>query len=101
MSSTEQVTAAHALHSVVSLKVAFPELNPLFCFLLIVADVLRSMLQQLDRQTFSTDALILEQNEQLAEGGKLIQSHQAAIERLEKRTKVQEQQVKKRTGAAR
>lgn len=63
--------------------------------MLTVADVLKSMLLQLDRQTFSTDALIQEQNEQLAEGEKLIRSHQAAIERLQKRTKVQEQQVER------
>lgn len=83
---------ARVLHS---LKAAFLELNPLL--LLIVAEFFKSTLQQLDSQTFATDALIEEQNEQLAESEKLIRSHEAAIERLEKRTKVQEQQVKKKT----
>lgn len=92
------MTTAHGLHSVVNLKVAFLRLNSLL--LLIVADVLKSMLLQLDRQKFSTDALIQEQNEQLAEGEKLIHSHQAAIELLERKTKVQEQQVEKKTPAA-
>lgn len=86
-----------AQYSVVDLKVAFLTLNLLS--LLNLADVLKSMLQQLDSETFSRDALIQEQNVKLAEGENIIHSSQAAIERLGKTTKLQEQQVKNKTCA--
>lgn len=96
--TAEQVPArVLAQYSVVDLKVAFLTLN-LFS-LLNLADVLKSVLQQLDSETFSRDALIQEQNVKLAEGENIIHSSQVAIERLEKRTKVQEQQVKNKTCA--
>lgn len=75
------------------LKVGFPTLYPLW--LLNLADVFKSTLLQLENETFPSQALIQEQNGKLAEGEKIIHTYQAAIERLEKRTKVQEQQVKK------
>lgn len=55
---------------------------------------MKSMLQQLDSNVFSKDGLIYEQNGKLAEKDKIIHSNQAEIERLEKRTKMQEHKVK-------
>lgn len=78
-----------------SIKVAFLELNPLS--LSIVDAFFKSTLQQLDNQTISADALIGEQNEQLPESEEWILYHRAAMERLEKITKVQQQQVKQKT----
>lgn len=56
---------------------------------------MKSMLQQLDTNLFSIDGLIDEQNGKLADREKLISNNQAEIERLEKRTKMQEHKVKK------
>lgn len=58
------------------------------------------MLQQLDTNLFSIDGLIDEQNGKLADREKLISNNQAEIERLEKRTKMQEHKVKKQTTTA-
>lgn len=56
---------------------------------------MKSMLQQLDTNLFSIDGLIDEQNGKLADREKLISNNQAEIERLEKRTKMQDHKVKK------
>lgn len=58
---------------------------------------MKSMLQQLGTNLFSIDDLIQDQNRKLDERGKLISNNQAEIERLEKRTKTQEHNVKKLT----
>lgn len=56
---------------------------------------MKSMLQQLDTNLFSIDGLIQEQSGKLAEKEKVISNNQAEIERLEKRTKMQEHKVKR------
>lgn len=61
---------------------------------------MKSMLQQLDTNLFSIDGLIEEQHGKLADREKLISNNQAEIERLEKRTKMQEHKVKKQTTIA-
>lgn len=55
---------------------------------------MKSMLQRLDGNLLSKDDFIHEQNGQLAERDKIIQSNKAELERLEKKTKMQEQKVK-------
>lgn len=56
---------------------------------------MKTMLQQLDTNLFSIDGLIQEQNGKLAERAKVISNNQAEIERLEKRTKMQEHKVRR------
>lgn len=56
---------------------------------------MKTMLQQLDTNLFSIDGLIQEQSGKLAEREKVISNNQAEIERLEKRTKMQEQKVRR------
>ena len=55
---------------------------------------MKSTLRELDSHFISKDNFIHEQNGQLEEKDKIIQSNKAEIERLEKRTKMQEHKVK-------
>lgn len=55
--------------------------------------MMKSMLQQLDSNLISKDD-IHEQNGKLVERDKIIQNNKAEIERLEKKTKLQEHKVK-------
>ncbi|XP_044050491.1 kinesin-like protein KIF23 isoform X2 [Siniperca chuatsi] len=57
------------------------------------ATVMKSMLQELDRNLISKDNFIHEQNGKLVEKDKIIQNNKAEIERLEKRTKMQEHKI--------
>lgn len=56
--------------------------------------MMKSMLQQLDSNLISKDDFIHEQNGKLVERDKIIQNNKAEIERLEKKTKMQEHKVK-------
>uniref|UniRef100_UPI0037E961AE kinesin-like protein KIF23 n=1 Tax=Semicossyphus pulcher TaxID=241346 RepID=UPI0037E961AE len=57
------------------------------------ANMMRSMLQDLDSNFNSKDNFIHEQNGKLIEKDKIIQNNKAEIERLEKRTKMQEHKI--------
>ncbi|CAJ1056595.1 kinesin-like protein KIF23 isoform X2 [Xyrichtys novacula] len=57
------------------------------------ANMMRSMLQDLDSNLASKDNFIHEQNGQLIEKDKIIQNNKAEIERLEKKTKTQEHKI--------
>lgn len=59
----------------------------------ILANVMKSMLQELDNNLISKDDYIHEQNCKLAEKDKIIQINKTEIERLEKKTKMQEHKV--------
>lgn len=61
---------------------------------MIKADTMKSMLQRLDGNLLSKDDFICEQNGKLAERVKMIQSNKVELQRLEKKTKMQEQKVK-------
>lgn len=63
-------------------------------FMLILANVMKSMLQDLDNNLISKDNFIHEQNGKLFEKDKIIQNNKAEIERLEKRAKMQEHKVR-------
>lgn len=54
---------------------------------------MKSVLQDLDSNLVSKDNCILEQNGKLLEKDKIIQSNKAELERLEKKTKMQEHKV--------
>lgn len=51
------------------------------------------MLQELDSNVISKENVILEQNGRLAEKDKVMHSNKMEIERLEKKTKMQEHKV--------
>ena len=55
--------------------------------------MMKSMLQDLDSNLISKENLIHEQNGRLVEKDKVIQNNKADIERLEKKTKMQEHKV--------
>nr|XP_046250111.1 kinesin-like protein KIF23 isoform X3 [Scatophagus argus] len=57
------------------------------------ANMMKSMLQDLDNNFNSKDNFIHEQNGKLLEKEKIIQNNKAEIERLEKRTKTQEHKI--------
>uniref|UniRef100_A0A665U960 Kinesin-like protein n=1 Tax=Echeneis naucrates TaxID=173247 RepID=A0A665U960_ECHNA len=57
------------------------------------ANMLRTMLQELDSNIISKDNFIHEQNGKLVEQDKIIQNNKAEIERLEKKTKMQEHKI--------
>lgn len=65
---------------------------PLILFLL--ADIMKSMLQELDSNLLSKDDFIHQQNSKLSEMDKIIQVNKAEIERLEKRNKMQDHKVR-------
>lgn len=54
---------------------------------------MKSLLQELDSNLISKENFIHEQNGKLIEKDKLIQNNMAEIERLEKKTKMQEHKV--------
>lgn len=60
---------------------------------LILASRMKSMLQELDSNVISKENVILEQNGRLAEKDKVMHSNKMEIERLEKKTKMQEHKV--------
>lgn len=55
--------------------------------------MMRSMLQELDSKLISKENLIHEQTGKLAEKDKVIQNNKTDLERLEKKTKMQEHKV--------
>ncbi|XP_071353944.1 kinesin-like protein KIF23 isoform X3 [Trachinotus anak] len=57
------------------------------------ANMMKSMLQQLDSNLISKDNYMHEQNGKLAEKDKIIQANKAEMERLEKKTKMQEHKI--------
>ncbi|KAM7396801.1 hypothetical protein PAMP_019812 [Pampus punctatissimus] len=57
------------------------------------ANMMKSMLQELDSNLVSKDNYVHEQNGRLAEKDKVIQNNKAEIERLEKKTKMQEHKI--------
>uniref|UniRef100_A0A8D3ASP2 Kinesin-like protein n=1 Tax=Scophthalmus maximus TaxID=52904 RepID=A0A8D3ASP2_SCOMX len=57
------------------------------------ANMMQSMLQELDGNLISKDNFIHEQNGRLAEREKIIQSNRAEMDRLEKKTKMQEHKI--------
>nr|XP_046251160.1 kinesin-like protein KIF23 [Scatophagus argus] len=57
------------------------------------ANMMKSMLQDLDNNFNSKDNFIHEQNSKLLEKDKIIQNNKAEIQRLEKRTKTQEHKI--------
>ncbi|KAM7414672.1 hypothetical protein PAMA_019473 [Pampus argenteus] len=57
------------------------------------ANMMKSMLQELDSNLVSKDNYVHEQNGKLAEKDKVIQYNKAEIERLEKKTKMQEHKI--------
>uniref|UniRef100_A0A3B4TWV5 Kinesin-like protein KIF23 n=1 Tax=Seriola dumerili TaxID=41447 RepID=A0A3B4TWV5_SERDU len=57
------------------------------------ANMMKSMLQELDSNLISKDNFIHEQNGKLFEKDKVIQTNKAEIERLEKKTKMQEHKI--------
>ncbi|XP_040894641.1 kinesin-like protein KIF23 isoform X1 [Toxotes jaculatrix] len=57
------------------------------------ANMLKSMIQELDSNFISKDNFIHEQNGKLVEKDKIIQANKADIERLEKKTKMQEHKI--------
>ncbi|KAM7002590.1 LOW QUALITY PROTEIN: kinesin-like protein KIF23 [Tautogolabrus adspersus] len=57
------------------------------------ANMMKSMLQELDSNLISKDNCIHEQNGKLTEKDKVIQNNKAEIERLEKKTKMQEHKM--------
>lgn len=60
------------------------------------ANTMRSSLKELDEGVFSRDDVIHKQNGKLAEKERLIQSQKADLDRLEKKTKMQEYKVPSR-----
>lgn len=72
------------------------KLDYLSCSLLhvILANMMKSMLQEMDGNLISNDNFIQEQNDKLLEKDKIIQGNKADIERLEKKTKMQEHKVR-------
>lgn len=60
----------------------------------ILANFMKSMLQDLGNNIISSDNLFHEQNGKLFEKDKVIEDNKAEILRLEKRTRVQEQKVR-------
>ena len=62
--------------------------------LVLSADLMKSMLQDLDSNLVSKGNYIHEQNGKLAEKDKIIQNNRAEIERLEKKNKMQEHKVR-------
>ncbi|KAF3688763.1 Kinesin-like protein KIF23 Kinesin-like protein 5 Mitotic kinesin-like protein 1 [Channa argus] len=57
------------------------------------ANMMKSMLQELDNNLISKDNYIHEQNAKLEEKDKIIQNNRADLERLEKKTKMQEHKI--------
>uniref|UniRef100_A0A3P8VDI2 Kinesin-like protein n=1 Tax=Cynoglossus semilaevis TaxID=244447 RepID=A0A3P8VDI2_CYNSE len=57
------------------------------------ANMMKSMLQELDTNVISKDNFIYEQNGKLSEKDKIIQNNKAEVERLEKITKKQEHKI--------
>ncbi|XP_028286685.1 kinesin-like protein KIF23 isoform X1 [Parambassis ranga] len=57
------------------------------------ANMMKSMLQELDNNLISKDNFIHEQNSKLAEKDQIIQTNKAEMERLEKKTKMQEHKI--------
>ncbi|XP_026166390.1 kinesin-like protein KIF23 isoform X2 [Mastacembelus armatus] len=57
------------------------------------ANMMKSMLQELDNNLISRDNFIQEQNGKLTEKYKIIQNNKAEIERLEKKNKMQEHKI--------
>ncbi|XP_062276551.1 kinesin-like protein KIF23 [Scomber scombrus] len=57
------------------------------------ADIMKSMLQDLDSNLLSKDDYINQQNGKLSEKDKIIQVNKAEIERLEKRNKMQDHKI--------
>lgn len=55
--------------------------------------MMRSMLQELDNNLLSKDDIIHEHNGKMMERDKIIQNNKAEIERLEKKSKMQEHKV--------
>lgn len=90
MNTTEKVSA-------LSFSLTGPTVSrfgsPSTSFSLIIANMMKSMLQQLDSSLASKENLIHEQNCRLAEKEKVIQSNKTEIDRLEKKNKTQEHKV--------
>lgn len=59
----------------------------------ILANTMKSMLQELDNNFISKDNFIHEQTAKLVEKDKIIQNNKAEIERLEKKNRMQEHKV--------
>lgn len=59
----------------------------------ISANMIKSVLQELDTGLISKDNFIQEQNGKLLEKDRIIQGNKAEIERLEKKSKMQEHKV--------
>ncbi|XP_033490141.1 kinesin-like protein KIF23 isoform X2 [Epinephelus lanceolatus] len=57
------------------------------------ANMMKSMLQELDNNLITKDNFIHEQNGKLAEKDKIIQNNKAELERLEKKNKMQEHKI--------
>uniref|UniRef100_A0A3B5BJ91 Kinesin-like protein n=1 Tax=Stegastes partitus TaxID=144197 RepID=A0A3B5BJ91_9TELE len=57
------------------------------------ANMMKSMLQELDANLISNDNFIHEQNGKMAERDKIIQNNKTEIERLEKKNKMQEHKI--------
>lgn len=62
-------------------------------FDVISVNMMKPVLQELDTSLISKDNFIQEQNGKLIEKDKIIQGNKAEIERLEKKTKMQEHKV--------
>ena len=58
---------------------------------------MRSSLKELDGNLFNKEDFINKQNGKLAEKDRVIQSQKADMERLEKKTKMQEYKVRRQT----
>lgn len=65
-------------------------------FDVILANMMRSALQELDSNLISKENLIHEQSGKLAEKDRIIQNNKAEMERLEKKIKTQEHKVRHR-----
>lgn len=81
-----------SLHSYLKSYISYPSSHVLFLNF-ILANVMNSMLQELDNNLISKDNLIHEQNGKLVEKDKIIQSNTSEIECLKKGTKMQEYKV--------
>lgn len=60
---------------------------------IILANMMKSMLQELDNNLLSKDNFIHEQTAKLVEKDKIIQNNKAEIERIEKKNRAQEHKV--------
>lgn len=66
-----------------------PYISPDF----ILANMMKSMLQELDNNLLSKENFIHEQTAKLVEKDKIIQNNKAEIERIEKKNRAQEHKV--------